>query len=321
MSTENITRDHSKLPQASRRTALFIVLLIACALSYVFSISFWASLGATAMLKFFLGLAGFIFESVKYFALPAITESKKQKKWVTAGFSLVIFLVLSGISMLAGIHTLTKNVNTMEREAYNQSQEYQNHLKKVAIQEQKIDQMFELADSDKKSNYRTRAAETLAQISKEQETLESLKFSAPMPKQEGSSLDLPIGSKKILYWVIVGLGALLELTTVYLLLLFCGREGGLPLPEQQQKPKKTKLKLVTKNEGYTSPKATPEPAVDPDYSALLKKISKGDIQPNQKSMKVALKIGSNKATQLLRKMEEEGILIRSTRKKYQLAAA
>lgn len=293
-----------------RSLLLLVCVVPAIGLSMVFAVMFWSSLGATIFAKYLLSTTGCIFEVSKFYALPHFIAYKRAGFLGRAGICLLMFLVLSFISMLAGIYALHHNLSLNEESALQQSSKYQLHMLQVATQEEKVKNMLALAQADAKSGYRQRAKEILQQVGQEQLVLVQLKFELEqfsMPTHKG--IQLPgvsenIGVSSVL---IVILGALLELTTTFLLYLF---RTPLKIEEIMVEDERTPLDNIA---------AAPKFDRSAQYNDIVQKIRSSVLTPTQRAVKQAAGLGSDTVSDFFKRMIEEGVLEKNRNNRYQLA--
>jgi hypothetical protein len=320
------------LPINYKLIALFACVICACGLSLFFTVSFWSAMGATVLSATVLGITGCVFEFTKFYALPAFLDFKKNKLWGRAVVSFSMFLVLSFISMLAGIYALNSNLNLNAERSNTQSTQYQMQLASIQMQEKKIERMMTLADQDLQSNFRKRAKDTLAEVNSEQAYLLQLKneLTQQTPNVE-TGLQLPFLNSSTTGLLVTVLGALLELTTTFLIVLFQLKRNGLPvvkkqLKAEQLKPEPSKVKAANKsNVTHFKPSAKKSKNVSRDkfgkYQEVVAKIKARALMPTQRSVKHYANIGSKTVAEFFRCMEEEGVLVKAKGNRYQLTRA
>lgn len=321
MSETKYNLDRKEMSSHYKRLILLFCVVGACGLSMVFTISFWTAMAATTLSACLLGATGAIFEVSKFYALPTFIEAKKQREWGRAAASAGMFIVLSFISMLAGIYALQHNLSLNAKMATVESTQYQMVMASVTAQEEKVKSMLVLAEQDTKAGYRQRAKETLNIVGKEQEVLNQLKFellSHVEPRIEGVA-NLPFGSNTVSSIMVILLGALLEITTTFLICLFRSK----PLLALKAR-KAGSIKKQIDNRVATSAvqqqtNSISKAELNDKYAKVVRSIKSKMLPPTQRAVKNAANVGSKTVTDFFIRMIDEGVLVKSQGNRYKLA--
>ena len=149
-------------------------LLMACVLSAIFSIWFWGALANTTSASYLFMLCGLLFELTKIIALPMFLTFWRQRIIVKSLISGVMYMLLSAVSVIAGVTVLEKTVTATNNQALEQNQSYIQIGKAIELQQQAIENLNTIAREDALKGYRERAKSSLQSVAKEQERLADL---------------------------------------------------------------------------------------------------------------------------------------------------
>lgn len=318
MSNQKYIRSGSTMSSQAKKLILFACVLSACGLSMVFTVSFWSAMAATTVSCILLSATGCVFEVSKFYALPTFLKFKKQREWGRAAASLGMFLILSFISMLAGIYALQHNLSLNAKTVSEQSAQYQMHLVSVSTQEEKVKNMIALAELDAKAGYRQRAKDTLNKVGQEQERLNELKFELlnySQPRAE-PTVNIPFVTNSAASMLVILLGALLEITTTFLICLFRSKSY-IQAKSVAINPKPTSIQ----NAKYEKAQTVSQPQVRDKYQEIVRRIKGHVLPPTQRAVKNAANVGSKTVAEFFVRMIDEGVLVKSQGNRYKLAQA
>jgi hypothetical protein len=202
------------------------VLWLACMLSVIFSCYFWSSLTATLPMKALYAVSGLLFDLVKIMALPIAIYSWRRSCYTKSAISGVMYLLLSLVSIFAGISVVQNNVIQQHKQSTEYASVQQQLVDTIELKKKTIRSLQLLADNEQNTGYKTRAKNTLLEVAKQELAL--INIHRDLQQKSNNIIESVPGyadsnskTRNALLFII--LGGLLETTTGFLLYISSSR--------------------------------------------------------------------------------------------------
>lgn len=308
--------------QRKSQTSLSLLVGLLTCLVIIFSTymsaSFWAQLGSTTIACITFVLLGVFLELAKICAgLAAIIAhvNKNKALKINALFVLVIFTC---ISFIASVGTISHEINVGKNASFDSNTEVKFIYHAISAQEQVIANLLLSQQDDILHGYRARANINLAKIKQEQDQLAVLQHKLSNLEINDSTVSnvvlifnslIPLGQDQWQSLLTVILGALTEITSLFLLYLNFSLRN-MRLMEGQ---------TITQDLHTSKSMIEELPISIDEYKYITKQIIAGNIVPTQRELKRVVKLGNENIAKIFAKWVKDGILTRDGRS-YKVAA-
>lgn len=287
-------------------------------LSIIFTIWFWKNQATGNNLQVYLFAGcGALFEITKFFAFPQGVRMWRSKEYLKAISSMVMGLILSGVSIVAAISVIQEAETTKTAEALKNNHEYTSLQTTIAAQMQTIANLNFLIQEDINKQYRERAKSSMMILEKEQTRLDNLQRRLQQIQVNNHGSNVP---ERVKNMFLIVLGSLLEITTCYLLVCSYvprtpgtmvkkpNKIKGLIVPGQEQRQVHNVPRQVHRNIPQVHYLRTDRLA---DQIRLA--IADHNCSPNIRNIKNQFKVGTEKAQTILQDLYKQGLLSKQGR--------
>jgi hypothetical protein len=281
---------------------------------------FWSGLGVTVTASITFLLLGIFLELAKVCASIAAIFAYNTKNHKLMVVSVIVVSIFTLTSFTASVGTISEQIKAGKVNSYENSAEVKIINAAIARQEQIIASLLLSQRNDLEHNYRARSNATLLQIKQEQGSLDQLYGKLNNTKITELTVSnvisifntlIPLGQDQLENFVTLILGALTEITSLFLLYLNFSLKCT-TRKENRKSQSDVKSNIIK----ALQPKF---PISDEDYNKLTDSVIRGIITPNQRELKKAIKLGNEKISRIFSRWIEDGILIK-TGKSYRVAA-
>lgn len=283
------------------------------------SASFWGQLGSTTTACITFVLLGIFLELAKICAgLSAITAHVAKKRALKIN-AILVLIIFTCVSFIASVGTIANEIKSGKTDAFDNDNQVKFINNSIGAQEQVIASLLQSQQNDILHGYRARANATLAQVKHEQDQLALLQEKLNDIEINDSTVSnvvlifnslIPLGQDQWECLLTVLLGALTEITSLFLLFLNFSLKNIVAVNGQ----------TVAKSACTSSAVVDDLPISSDEYRYITKQIIAGKVVPTQRALKKVVKLGNEKIAKIFSKWVDEGILIRKGRSYKRCAA-